>query len=168
MEDSDFLMRGIVDMLIKENERMIEWTVSLIPFSSKDFRKIHEETIIRRTQKYIFNNPTDMRDAIASNLERIADERLAEAIGISEKTTKKPFEFKKKKKLDSIPIVKRHVIAESQDDLNKERQQDIDPIKIDVETPSGKISFIKNTSDYSLENPVKINVDEVKRSANKM
>lgn len=169
MTDSDFLTKGIINMLIKEDENMITWSISLMPFSSDSFLKNHEETIIgRKSQKYIFENETDMLNAITSNFQKLADQRLAEAIDSCSDEVVKVFEFKENKKNDSIPIVKKHIIAESQDDLNKERQQDIDPIKIDVETPSGKISFIKNTSDYSLENPVKINVDEVKRSANKM
>jgi len=169
MTDSDFLTKGIINMLIKEDENMIEWVVSLMPFSSDIFLENHEETVIgRRIQKYIFNNATDMYDAISYSFQKLADQRLAEAIDDMGDEIVKSFKFKEDRKLNSVPIVKKHVIAESLDDLNKERQQEIDPVKIDVETPSGKTSFIKNTSDCSLENPVKINIDEVKRSANKM
>lgn len=169
MTDSDFLTKSIINMLIKEDENMIAWATSLMPFSSKVFRDSHEESIVgRRSQKYIFKNAKDMYDAITLSFQKLADERLADEIEACGELVKKSFEFKEGRKLDSIPIVKKHVIAESQDDLDKEREQNIDPIKIDVETPSGKTNFIKNTSNHSLENPVKIHVDEVKSSADKM
>lgn len=158
----DPLTRGIIDVLLSEDdEHLAHWLLSLAPFSSSDFLDEHEEALFYGTgHHYICRDIGDMISHMSDSFERLADNRLSESLSRFGDEVRKAFAIRKPRPKTEKPIVKKHVIADSQADLDKERSTGEEPIEIEVETPKGETRFIKNTSSHSFENPAKIEIED--------
>lgn len=131
------LDKEIVDTLLSENkEHLVFWMISLFPYSSKEFLDVHEKPLMNREgYHYICKNISDMVFIMAESFEKMADIRLGKSLEKFSKEIRKNFYKNRTRKMPDNPIVKRHIIAIYQDDINKERTIGDEPIKIEVDTP---------------------------------
>lgn len=145
----------------ENSEHLIFWMISLFPYSSKEFLENHEKALTNRAAyHYVCRDSVEMISMMAESFEKLADTRLCDSLEKFGQEIRKAF-YKPRLKVNiENPIVKKHVIAQSQDDIDKERYNDSDPIKIEVNTPVGKTVFVKNISECSLDNPAKIDVED--------
>lgn len=161
----DAISKEIMSAFLFGDSRTILWLLALIPYNSVNPEiELHEKALLRGMAGcYIWED--SMESYIKNYFDELEDQRLYERL----KTASIPVNRVKKTKLpgqavsdvnSENTIVKKHVIAESQDDIDCERRLGETPQEIEVEPLKGIIRFIENTSECSLENPLKIEVEE--------
>jgi hypothetical protein len=163
------LDRDICQAILNKDEAILNWIVAVLPFSGEEFCNRHAPKVLSNNATgYLANGYIDVSLALQDSLEKLSDKRLATSFEKFGEALVKVAPFKAPKTESVNPIVKKHVIAENQADLDKERQQNAEPIEIEVETPRGKSVFIENTSKHCLQNPAKIDIDEEASDADSM
>jgi DNA integrity scanning protein DisA with diadenylate cyclase activity len=160
---------AITQAIIDEDHGMLSWIMATLPFAGEEFCETHGKVVLsNNATSYICKGFVDVAEAMREAFEKLSDRRLADSINEFEETLVKVVPFRGVKGESSNPIVKKHVIAENQADLDKEREQGSQPIEIEVETPKGKSVFIENTSKHDLQNPARIDIDEEASNADSM
>ena len=163
------LDRDICQAILDNDESILTWIVATLPFADQGFQEQHGSKVIDNDATgYLANGFIDVTIALKSTLEKLSDQRLAKGIEEFGEAIVKIAPFKEEKPESLNPIVKKHVIAESQADLDKERTKGSQPIEIEVETPKGKNVFLENTSKHCLQNPARIDIDEEASDADSM
>lgn len=158
----DHLKKEIINILLNDNENyLVYWLISLLPFSDQSFIDIHGNALFYGTgHHYFFRDTGEMIEHMSDSFEKLADSRLRKKLKNFQNEVPKTGTPRKPRTKSERPIVKKHIITKLSDDLEKERIRSCAPAEIEVESPKGPTKFVRNTSECSFDNPAKIDIED--------